>query len=333
MFSRRERIILRFHRKPTMHVPAPSRLALTLPLMFAFALPAFAWEFTDGAGKTITLDNPPERIVAFSSSAAGLLQFGIKPIAIFDDGTGSEQSLAGFDLEGIPYIETAYNELQPEALLALEPDLIVTEFFPLSRDYSGGEEMKPEGRFGSVAPIVGIEQSNSVVTIIENYGALAQALGADLDAGDISKQRAAFETARNRLQAAAAAKPGLRIVAAYPAADNLLLAVPAGAAELQDFISWGVNIPVPSVQSDDYWGYLSWENASTYPTDVVIVDDRTGPEMRENFLANPAAQLMPAVIAGQVGDWPAWWIRTYASYAEQLDKLTALIEASDVVAK
>lgn len=309
------------------------RTALALSLLAVFSLPALAWEFTDGAGRTITLDNPPERIVAFSSSAAGLLQFGIKPIAIFADGTGSEQSLAGFDLAGIPYIETAYNELQPEALLVLDPDLIVTEFFPLSKDYSGGDEMKPEGRFGSVAPIVGVEQSDSVVTIIENYGALAQALGADLDADAISKQRLAFETARDRLQAAAAAKPGLRIAAAYPTADNLLLAVPAGAAELQDFISWGVDIPVPSVQSDDYWGYLSWESASTYPTDIVIVDDRSGPDMRENFLANPAAQLMPAVIAGQVGDWPAWWIRTYASYAEQLDKLTALIESSEIVAK
>ncbi len=309
------------------------RAALALPLLAVGGLSALAWEFTDGAGNTITLDNPPERVVAFSSSAAGLMQFGIKPVAIFADGTGSTKSFEDFDLEGITFIETAYNELHPESLLAFDPDLIVTEYFPISGDYSGGEEMKPDGRFGSVAPIVGIEQGNSVVTIIESYGALAEALGADLAAPAITEQRAAFESARDRLIAAAKAKPGLKVAAAYPATDNLLIAVPSGAAELLDFISWGVDIPEPDAERDDYWGYVSWENASTYPADIVLIDDRSGPETRENFLANPAAQLMPAVIADQVGDWPAWWIRTYASYAAQLDKLTALLETSEVVSK
>lgn len=305
---------------------------LALPLLSALSLPALAWEFTDGAGNTITLDNPPERIVAFSSSAAGLLQFGIKPVGIFADGTGSEKSLAAFDLEGIPYIETPYNELQPEALLALDPDLIVTEYFPLSKAYSGGDEMKPEGRFGGIAPIVGVEQGDSVVTIIEGYADLAEALGADLDSAEITGQRDAFEDSRDALIAAAKEKPGLKIAAAYPSADNLLIAVPTGAAELVDFISWGVDVVTPEGEKDDYWGYVSWEVASTYPADVFLIDDRTGDTMRETFVANPAVARHPAVAAGQVGDWPAWWIRTYASYAEQLDKLTALIERSEVVA-
>src|SRR6218665_3749976 len=125
--------------------------------VFASVATAQEWSFTDGAGNTITLDAPPQKIVAFSSSAAGLLQFGIRPSAIFADGTGSEKSFGGLDITGIEYIETAWNELTPEALLALEPDLIVTEYFSHSKSYSGGEEMKPDGRFGQIAPIVGIE--------------------------------------------------------------------------------------------------------------------------------------------------------------------------------
>jgi iron complex transport system substrate-binding protein len=35
------------------------------------------------------------------------------------------------------------------------------------------------------------------------------------------------------------------------------------------------------------------------------------------------------VEAGQVGDWPAFWMRNYRVYAEQLDKLTATINATN----
>ena len=38
--------------------------------------------------------------------------------------------------------------------------------------------------------------------------------------------------------------------------------------------------------------------------------------------AQPLAERLPAVAAGQLGDWPAGWIRSYRVYAEQLDELT-----------
>lgn len=306
--------------------------AITLCLC---ATPGLAqeWSFTDGAGDTITLPNPPERIVVFSASAAGLMQFGITPTGIFVDSTVPEKSYAEFDLDGITVIETPWNELNPESLAALDPDLIVTEYWPHNGGYSGGEDMGPDGRFADVAQIVGIEQGDSVMTNIENYAALAEALGADLEAPEIAASRAAFEQARAALEDAAREKPGLKVAAGRFGGDNFVLGVPAGAAELQDFARWGLDIVTPDAAPGDYWAFLSWEEADTYPIDVLLVDDRYGTESRDAILAHPLSNMIGAVEAGQVGDWPAWWIRTYSSYASELEELTALIESSEVVTR
>ena len=289
------------------------------------------WSYTDGAGNTVTLDSPPERIVAFSSSAAGLMQFGIEPVGIFIDESASDKSYAEFDLEGIEVIRTAYNELRPESILALEPDLIVTEWWPAEGTYSGGDEMDPEGQFGRVAPIVGIYQGDSVLTMIEDYQALAESLGADLDSDAITTQIAAFDAARERFTAATQAKPGLTALAAYASPDELFVAAPDTAAELQDFQAWGLDVVAPDVPEGEYWHVLSWENADLYPADLLLIDDRSGDDGRAIVDAQPLADIMPAVAADQIGDWPAWWIRTYNAYTEQLEELTALIESAQDV--
>jgi len=289
------------------------------------------WSFTDGAGNTVTLDSPPGRIVAFSSSAAGLMQFGIEPVGIFTDDSTSEKSYAEFDLSGIEIIRTAYNELQAESLLAFDPDLIVTEYWPRTGDYSGGDAMRPDGQFADIAPIVGVLQGDSVLGLIEDYGRLAEALGADLDAPEIEQKRTAFNQARAQLTAAAEAKPGLTVMAAWADTDSLYVAAPTGAAELNDFASWGLNMVEPDAPEGEYWGILSWENPDTYPADLLLLDDRFGTATREVVDAQPLAGLIPAVAAGQVGDWPAWWIRTYGAYTAEIEKLTALVEDAEVV--
>ena len=49
----------------------------------------------------------------------------------------------------------------------------------------------------------------------------------------------------------------------------------------------------------------------------------------ETALAQPTWTLMKAAEAGQVTDWPAFWLRNYGAYASELDKLTAAIKAAD----
>src|SRR5688572_29610027 len=94
-----------------MRVP---RLGLAVAAAAAMIVPASAvtatappsgWSYTDGAGNTVALDEVPTRLVVHASAAAGLIPFGIRPMAIFaDQPIESDPQLRGLDLDGIEIV-------------------------------------------------------------------------------------------------------------------------------------------------------------------------------------------------------------------------------------
>lgn len=301
-------------------------------LMLPSAVQGQAWSFTDGSGNTATSDHVPTRIVAHAWAAAGLIAYGIRPVGIYADGPiADEPALRDVDLTGIEIVGEVWGEMNIEKIAALKPDLIVAEWWPLEKAYSGFEANtdKRNEPVLQLAPLVGIAQGNSVVTMIEDYARLAESLGVDLNDPQIVADRAAFDTALAEFRAAIAAKPGLDVLAVWAGADALYVAAPAGSAELSDFLSWGLNVVVPEIADDrGYWETLSWEQADKYQVDLIIVDDRS-PTTMETALAQPTWTLLKAAAAGQVADWPAYWIRSNAAYARELADLTAAINAAD----
>ena len=113
-----------------------------------------------------------------------------------------------------------------------------------------------------------------------------------------------------------------------PADDLLYVAVPEHSAELTDFRDWGLDVLIPDSPdpSFPYWENLSWENADKYQPDLVLLDDRTYDTSLATAQRQPTWKDIDAVAAGAVTPWPAYWVSTYADYAEQLEKLTAEIE-------
>lgn len=304
--------------------------------MVAFALfagstlPAAAqWSFVGGDGEVVTLDETPVRIIASQDAAAGLIPLGIRPVGIYaDSAVADAKALQGLDLTGIEIIGQAWGEVDVEKAAALDPDLIVAEFWPLETTWSGGADVVTA--LSPLAPITGPEQGASILTLIEDYGKLAQSLGADLSASAIAADKASFETALTAFKAAVAAKPDLTALAVWAGTDALYVAATQGSSELLDFASWGLNLIDPEVADDrGYWETLSWENADKYQPDLILVDNRSAATM-ETALAQPTWTLMKAAEAGQVTDWPAFWLRNYAAYASELEKLTAAINAADV---
>ncbi|MCC6313291.1 MAG: ABC transporter substrate-binding protein, partial [Thermomicrobiales bacterium] len=87
------------------------------------ATPAGSWSFTDDLDVVIERPTRPERIVAYLPLAAGLWNFGIRPIAVY--GTtrrpdGSPEGMAGVvDLDAVVSPGEAYGELDLERLVAL----------------------------------------------------------------------------------------------------------------------------------------------------------------------------------------------------------------------
>ena len=303
--------------------------AIALALLASSALPAFAqWSYVGGNGETVTLDAVPTRIIASQDAAAGLIPLGIRPVAIYaDSAVADAKALQGLDLTGIEIIGQAWGEVDIEKAAALEPDLIVAEFWPLETTWSGGADVVTA--LSPLAPITGPEQGASILTLIEDYEELAASLGADLSAPSIAADKSAFETALADFKAATAAKPDLTALAVWAGEDALYVAATGGASELMDFASWGLKLIDPEVADDrGYWETLSWENADKYQPDLILVDNRSAQTM-ETALAQPTWTLMKAAEAGQVTDWPAYWLRTYGAYASELAKLTTAINAAD----
>jgi iron complex transport system substrate-binding protein len=292
------------------------------------AASAAPWTYTDGTGQTVTLDEVPTRIIASQDAAAGLIPLGIRPVAIYADSPVAEaKALQGLDLTGIEIIGQAWGEVDIEKAAALAPDVVIAEYWPLDAAWSGGEAVVDA--LSPLAPITGVTQGDSILTLIEDYEALATSLGADLSKPEIAADKAAFETSLAAFKAATAAKPDLTALAVWAGPDALYVAATAGAAELMDFKAWGLNLIDPEVADDrGYWETLSWENADKYQPDLILVDNRQASTI-ETAKAQPTWTLMKAAEAGAVTDWPAFWLRNYRAYASELDKLTSAINAAD----
>lgn len=304
--------------------------ALAFTFLAATALPTLAqsWSYTGGDGQTVTLEDVPVRIIASQDAAAGLIPLGIRPVAIYADGLVADaKALQGLDLSGIEIISETWGEVDIEKAAALDPDLVIAEYWPLETTWSGGEDVRVA--LTALAPVTGPEQGASILTLIEDYEELAASLGADLSAPGIAADKATFETALADFKTATAAKPDLTALAVWAGPDALYVAATGGASELMDFASWGLKLIDPEVADDrGYWETLSWELADKYQPDLILVDNRSAATM-ETAEAQPTWTLMKAAEAGQVTDWPAFWLRNYGAYASELAKLTAAINAAD----
>ena len=304
---------------------APSTTAIS-------TAPAGPWTYTDGSGTTLTLDAPPERIVAHAGSAAAMIPLGIRPVGIYaDQPIADDPALKGLDLTGIEIVGQEWGVINVEKVAALEPDLILAEWWPLESAYSGMEEATgAKEAMLKIAPVAGPAQSTSIVGLIEDYEDLATSLGADVDSPAATEAKAGFEASLAAFKSAVAAKPNLSVLAVSPTVDAIYVAAPAGAAELSDFVSWGLQITAPAVADDrGYWETLSWENAGKYQPDLLLIDDRYGTSTLDAAQQQPTWDLMKAAEVGAVVDWPAYWLRNYADYSAELDALTTAVTKAD----
>lgn len=292
------------------------------------------WSYVDGSGQETTLDAVPERIVMHGSSAAALIPLGIRPVGIYADQAVEEDlALRGLDLDGIEIVGEEWGIVNVEAVAALQPDLIVAEWWPVEEAYSGLEEGTGAAsqQLREIAPIAGPAQGPSIHKMIQDYEALATSLGADLDATDVAADRERFETAQADFEAATEAQPDLSVLAVSPTPESLYVAVPEESAELADFAAWGLDLIVPDTPDEgfEYWETLSWENADKYQADLLIVDQRGYPANLEEAERQPTWPFLAAGAADATAVWPAYWLRNYVDYAAALEDLTEAIESAD----
>jgi iron complex transport system substrate-binding protein len=292
------------------------------------ATTAGPWSFTDGSGKTVELDQTPERIIAHAGAAAALMTYGIKPVGIYgDESVDTDPNLDGLDLSGIEILGEEWGTIDVAKASTLSPDLIVADYWPVEEAYSGMEDgtRKSSRKLADLAPVVGAAQGESILAMVEEYEALAASLSADTEDPELSDDKARFEAALEEFQGVVSEHDGeLSALAVSPTDDLLYVANPEFAPELLDFQEWGLEVINPDRPDPGfpYWENLSWENADKYQPDVLLLDSRSFDDSLEMGRAQPTWSSIGAAEAEQVVEWPAFWLHTYADYADALEQLS-----------
>jgi iron complex transport system substrate-binding protein len=292
------------------------------------------WSYTSGNGDVITLDHKPERIIASAAEAGGLMAYGIKPVGIFvASDLDYELGEADFDMDGIEIVGEEWGHIDAERVAALEPDLIVADWWPPQEAYQGFEEGVDDDsmKVAELAPVIGASQQGSLLDVVKWYEGFAESMGIDVDSSELAADRERFESNLEEFQAAVEAQPGLTTLAVAPAEDMLYVAVPQYSTSLTDFKEWGLDVIDPDTPEPDfpYWEYLSWETADKYQPDLLLIDDRGYEDNIALGEAQPTWNKIAAAQAKAYASWPGFWVHSYGSYADQLDALTTSISQAD----
>jgi len=318
--------------------PAPSARA-TAPGATAATTAAGPWTWTDDRGKRISLPRPPQRVVAQAAAAAALWDFGVRPVAVFGphklkDG-GRDPEVGEVDITKVESIGNVWGEFNVEKYASLQPDLLVAGMYVRDSLWYVPEESI--AAVDQIAPSVGVRLSGKPLTqIIERYGELAAALGADPAATPVTEAKARFEAAGAALKTLAAGKPDLKIMVVTATPDNLYVAYVPDHPDLTYFKELGLTIVSPATPTESeggFWEVLSWENADKYDADVILVDARAQSMKVAEMAKKPTWAELPAVKAGQLYAWHAAERYSHLGYAKVMEELKGNLEAArdDVV--
>ncbi|WP_433825248.1 ABC transporter substrate-binding protein [Actinoplanes sp. CA-015351] len=302
------------------------------------AAAAGPWSFTDDQPKELKADKTPSKIVAFTGTAAALVDLGLQDsiVGVFGetkkaDGTAEDQA-GDLDINKVQIIGNAWGEFSVEKYAALSPELLVTHMFdPGAYWYIPAES---QDKILGLAPTATITVGRVPLTKpIERYAELAASLGADLNAPKVTEAKARFEKAAADLSAAAKASGGIKVLAGSGAADIFYVSNPKVSSDLMYFKELGVDIIVPEkTDGGDYYESLSWENADKYAADIIFLDARTGTLQPNDLASKPGWSALPAVKANQVFPWQAVPIYSWNGAAPLLEALTAAIKKSKKLA-
>ncbi|MFI6263684.1 ABC transporter substrate-binding protein [Micromonospora sp. NPDC051006] len=295
------------------------------------------WSFTDDRNEKVTAGSRPARVVAFTGTAAALVDFGLDKqiVGVFGEtkrADGSVDPQAGeLNVENVEILGNVWGEFSVEKYAALRPELLVTHMYDPGAFWYVPDESK--SKILPLAPSVTITTARVPMTKpIERYAQLAESLGADLSAKKVTDAKARFEAAAESVRQAVKANPGIKVMAASGSPDLFYVSNPKVSTDLMYFAELGVDIVVPTkLESGDYFEALSWENAGKFPADLILLDNRNTALQPKDLGAKPTWAQLPAVKANQVTPWDAVPRFSYAGAAPLLENLANAIRAAKKV--
>ncbi|PWU46894.1 ABC transporter substrate-binding protein [Micromonospora sp. S4605] len=295
------------------------------------------WSFTDDRNEKVSAGARPTRVVAFTGTAAALVDFGLdkQVVGVFGetkraDGTKDPQA-GDLNVESVEILGNVWGEFSVEKYAALRPELLVTHMYDPGALWYVPDESKD--KILPLAPSVAVTTARVPMTKpIERYAQLAESLGADLSAKKVTDAKARFEAAAESVRQAVKTNPGIKVMAASGSPDLFYVSNPKVSTDLMYFAELGVDIVVPTkLETGDYFEVLSWENANKFPADLILLDNRSTALQPKDLAAKPTWGQLPAVKANQVTPWDAVPRFSYAGAAPLLENLAKAILAAKKV--
>jgi iron complex transport system substrate-binding protein len=289
---------------------------------------AAGWTFVDDRKHTVRSSRRPARIVAYTSAAAALHQWGITPVGVFGDSPQEDPVLAGFPWRESSIVGSVYGEIDVAKLLALKAELIVSPWFPppANSPLFGFKNLAQQKQIGSHVPIVGLNGSVIATRQINRFRDLVQALGLDTTAGAIGRAHAEFLSAAADLSEIAKRKSDLRIIAVSGTQTTMFVAKLADDGDLAFYRRRGVPL-VSAKTSKPYWDSLKWDHAAKYPADGILYDTRSTAFSLTQAKEIPGFAALPAVRANQIGGWHGNVPPSYQAYTDAMHDLARTIAA------
>ena len=282
------------------------------------------WTFVDDRRHTVRLKKRPTRIVAYTTAAAALHDWGVTPVGVFGDNPREDPSLTGFPWSKAQIVGSVYGEIDVEALQSVKAELIVSRWYPPPRDTPvfGFKDLKQQTTIGSQVPIVGMNGHAIATSQIDRFGDLARALGVSRTSDRSSQARPSFARAAANLSRIARRESKLRIIAV--SGDQRALYVATLNGDLAFYAQRGVPL-VSAKTSDPYWDSLPWKEADKYPADAILYDARSDVLPLTAAKAIPAFAELPAVRANQIAAWQADPPPSYDRYRRTMNELATAI--------
>jgi iron complex transport system substrate-binding protein len=287
---------------------------------------ASGWTFVDDRKHTIRLSKRPTRIVAYTTAAAALYDWGVTPVAVFGDAPRDDPVLARLPWERVQIVGSVYGEIDVEQMRSLKADLVVSRWYPppAASPLFGFKDLAQQRMIGAQVPIVGINSHVIATRQIARFGDLARALGANTKSGRTAQARAAFVSAEQNLSRIARRQSDLRIIAVSGDQTTMYVSKVIDSGDLTFYAERGVPL-VSAKTSDLYWDRFPWKKAAKYSADGILYDMRHNVLPLSDAKAIPAFAELPAVRAHQVGAWRADPPPSYQAYTSRMDQMAKTI--------
>ncbi|HWV23667.1 MAG TPA: ABC transporter substrate-binding protein [Thermomicrobiales bacterium] len=296
--------------------------------------PDGSWRFTDDRPLTVELPGMPTSIVAQTTSAAGLWDFGVHIAGVFGpyrDLNGTPDPATGnMDLDEVTWLGD-YGELDIEQLIALDAEIYVDINRGVTPLWYIDDQL--EHRIEDIVKTISIDAVDTTVKhSIQRFEQLAVALGADLTNPDIAAAREAFEKNEAALMTLASDKPDVQVLVLTGDPESGAYFVnPDVTFDLLYYRELGLNLVQPEHPDASTGGnfeVVSWEQLGKYPADVILYDDRSDIAALDG---DPVWEILPAVKAGQVGPWPVTFQLSWNGLGLALGHLIETLSGAKVV--